>query len=105
MPFKNENIAIRRHENIVRLKAQIGLARAAGFAQRQEQFPIAAEFENLVPLGCWCGRSRSTCSITAGPGAARTTAVGYPDVVVAVDKDAVRGNHHAAAKAFDQFPG
>ena len=83
----DEHVAVRRHRDVGGHVEGVGaLARHAGLAQRQQQFAIRAVLEDLVAL------------------AARTLAVGEPEIALAVDGEAVREEKLVGREALDQLP-
>src|SRR5689334_1896186 len=78
-----EDVAVRRNVDVGRLIERIGGARIAGdawLAQRHQHLAVLAELDDGLAL------------------AALRNRVGDPDVAVAIDMEAVRIVHHAAAE-------
>src|SRR5581483_7124066 len=81
--FGDEDVAVRRDEDVVWLIEEFTVAAATLLAENHQQPALRAEFEDLMAA----------------------TAVGDPDVVVGVDEDAVRKREDAGAEALDQLAG
>ena len=88
MPFGDEDVAVASDEDVVRLPEVLGAGAPAGFAKSQEKLAGGAELEHLVAFR----RSRRGRAVAgaAASTTARTRAVGYPHVAIAIDENAVR---------------
>src|SRR5262249_20581376 len=94
--FGNKDVAIWRNEHVVRLEEEFRIAAAAGLTEGQKQLTVGTEFEDLMTFGS--RRRRCIPSRAAG-----TRAICYPDISVAVDEDARRGEQQAGTKTLDQL--
>ena len=108
--FGDEDVAVRRDDDVVRLGERLGrIAADAGLAERHQHLAVRAELDDLVADRLGRRRRRAAgASRGAAPRAGRgwlSLAVGHPDVAVAVDVDAVREDHHPAPKLFDELAG
>ena len=107
--FRDEDVAVRIGDHVIRLIERRGIRRlaghvAAGLAERQQHLAIGAELDHLVADHLGRHRRQRRISGLAGP-AGRQVAltVGHPDVAVAIDVDAVREDEHALAEARDHL--
>src|SRR5579862_954197 len=85
MPVRDENVAIRSDHHSGRTIESVGpIACDAGLAQRHQHFPLGTELHHLMALPIF------------------SVGVGYPHVVVLIDKKPVRKHEHFRAKALEQ---
>src|SRR5262249_56318763 len=95
----DEDVAVWRDEDVVRLEAAVGRGCAARLANRQQHLPVGAELEHLMPLGR-AGRRGGRRSVSTRSALAPRSAlaahaalrpwrvvlaVGHPDVALPVD--------------------
>src|SRR5262249_15284545 len=74
--FRNENVAVRSHEHIVRLVEVIGIGGAARFTERHQHLSVFIKLENLVTLRRACGCTHRSCRTTRGAGRRLSSASG-----------------------------
>src|SRR5262249_51119322 len=112
VPLGDEDVAVRRGDDVVRLIEIIRRRGAARLAERQQHFAVGAELVYLIAVRCARTRTdragrrfaaRATAALAAATGAARRNgrvvlAVGHPHVAVAIDVDAVREDQQARAE-------
>ena len=107
-PSGDEDVAVRRDEDRVRLEEELRVASAARLAERHQQLAVRAELEDLMPsAGAAGGVVPSSCGVARrvpAAAAAGARAVDHPDVAVAIDENAMRRRDHARAEVRDQLP-
>src|SRR5688572_551095 len=101
MSFSNEDVTVRRYQDVVRLPEVVRFARAAGLSQGHQQLAIGAELKDLMSLGGRrCGRRAVRWATHTGAGAVR-----HPDIPFVIDVDAMRRDEHPGAERRQQLPG
>src|SRR3989442_15420578 len=117
MALGHEDVAVGRHDHVVRLIEVVGVGGAARLAERQQQLAVGTELEFLMALRRSRQRSRAALRRAASAFAALTAAsasaarrkrrvvltVGHPHVALAVDEDAVREDQHPLAEALHEL--
>src|SRR5262249_10071152 len=74
MDLGDEDVAVRRDEDVIRLIEVIGIGPAARLAKRQQQLAVLVELEHLMSLGrTSCGAHRSCRPAASSGGASGTT--------------------------------
>src|SRR2546426_10580556 len=117
--FRNEDVAVGRDQDVVRLIEIVWRRGAARLAERQQQLAVGTELVHLIPFGRAGPRSdRARRRFAARPSAtttrcaaARTAlwkrrvvlAIGHPDVAVAVDENPVRENEQPLAETLHEL--
>jgi hypothetical protein len=126
--FRDEDVAVRCDEYVVRLVEVVGLAGAAALAERQQQLAVGTELEDLMALcRSWRRRrpplpaaaaaarrlfaatTRGLCgasAVAAAPACGRRRVIlpiGQPHVPLAIDEDAVRKDQHPLAETLHEL--
>src|SRR5438034_3504254 len=96
MSLGDEDVTVRRDEDVVRLREVLRAIPATRFAEGHQELAARAELEHLMALR----RPGTGGAVACGPAstAARARAIRHPYVVLAVDEDPVGRQEEARAE-------